>query len=218
MKLYSLLIRAMFVTLVATASLCAFPLAAAAQPTTDVTRGFLIGRWTDDGNCSNAIDFVADGSFRLTAGGSGRWTLEGQRLTFIGDSTISARVARVDANTITLTHADGRVGRSTRCPATRQLTMPPVPRNADEVRRISGPASAGLLIGRWTDDGNCGLVIEFRRDGVFTTPEGNGRWSLDGEHLTFTGASTATAIVRAVGNDRILLIHPNGSVGQSLRC
>jgi hypothetical protein len=212
------LIRAMAAALAVSSSLCVLPIAAVAQPGAGVTRDFLFGRWTDDGNCANVIDFLADGRFRLTAGGEGRWTLEGGSLTFIGNTTITARIARIDANTITLTHTNGNVGRSTRCLAAPRLSMPPVPGSVDEVMRISRPASANLLLGRWTDDGDCGVVIEFRRDGSFTTPEGSGRWSLEGSQLTFVGASAASATVRAVGNDRILLVHPNGSIGQSLRC
>lgn len=218
MTFRSLLIRAMAAALAVSSSVFLLPVAAVAQPATSVTRDFLVGRWTDDGNCSNAIDFLADGRFLLTAGGDGRWTLEGGRLTFIDNSTVTARVTRIDANTITLTHADGSVGRSTRCAAAARLSMPPLPRNVDEVMRISQPASASQLIGRWTDDGDCGVVIVFRPDGGFTTPGGNGRWSMDGNRLSFIGESTVTAIARAVGNNRILLVHPDGSIGQSLRC
>jgi hypothetical protein len=216
---HSLLIRWMAAVLAAIGSLYVLPVAAAAQPSAPVTREFLLGRWTDDGNCSNAIDFLGDGRFQLTTGTGGRWALEGQNLTFVGASTITARVTRVDANTITLTHTDGRIGRSTRCTvASPRLTMPPLPSSADEVMRISRPATAAQLIGRWTDDGNCGSVIEFRRDGAFTTPAGDGSWSLAGDRLTFTGTTNITVTARAVGNDRILLLHANGSIGQSLRC
>jgi hypothetical protein len=80
----------------------------------EVTAAFLVGRWTDTNNCENVVDFRPDGTFSTPAGG-GMWALNGDRLTFQGSSTVSARVAAPDANTIMLTHDDGTLGRSTRC-------------------------------------------------------------------------------------------------------
>ncbi len=80
-----------------------------------VTTAFLVGRWTDNGDCNNVVEFRTDGTFEAPGGGSGMWALNGDRLTFQGSSTVSARVAAPDANTIMLTHDDGSLGRSTRC-------------------------------------------------------------------------------------------------------
>jgi hypothetical protein len=88
---------------------------AAAGPS-QVTREFLIGRWTDNGDCNNTITFAADGTFTVPGGGSGLWVLDGERLTFQGGQ--GSRTARVQAptpDTIMLIQADGSIGRSTRC-------------------------------------------------------------------------------------------------------
>ena len=45
-----------------------------------------------------------------------------------------------------------------------------------------------------------------------------GRWQLNREQLTFSAERSVTARARAVGNDRIILIHPDNSIGQSIRC
>jgi hypothetical protein len=194
----------------------AAPLAAAFQAI-QVTPSFLIGRWTDTGDCSNAVDFLPDGRFVTTAGAAGRWTLSGDRLSFIGQRTITAQIRATSRDAITLTHDDGSVGGSTRCATTRRA-MPVLPSTIAEALRISRPARRDLLIGRWTDEGDCAVAIVFGRDGSFTVPTGNGRWTLVGERLTFIGQSTVGARVRAVGNDRILLIHDDGRIGQSVRC
>jgi hypothetical protein len=194
-------------------------LAAVQGPT--VTRDFLLGRWTDTNNCAVAVDFLPDGRFRTTAGAEGRWTLQGRRLSFIGHTTVTATVRATSRNAITLTHDDGTVGSSTRCasPApARRFAMPVLPATAAEVLRIGGPVTRNLLFGVWTDTGDCGVAIQFFPDGRFTVPTGNGRWTLSGDQLSFIGASTVTARVRAVGRDRILLIHQDGSIGQSVRC
>jgi membrane protein involved in colicin uptake len=87
---------------------------AAAPFTGEVTRHFLVGRWTDNNDCTSTIEFRVDGRF-VAPTGEGLWVLDGERLTFQGGRTISARVQAPDANTIMLIHDDGTVGRSTRC-------------------------------------------------------------------------------------------------------
>ena len=191
---------------------------AAAMQAPAVTHSFLIGRWTDNGDCANNVEFFADGRFVTSGGAAGRWTLDGDRLSFVGNSTVSARVRATSRDAIVLTHADGSSGASTRCGAPRRITMPPLPATAAEILRIGTPVSRELLIGRWTDDGNCATVIHFFPDGRFTIPTGGGRWTLSGDQLSFIGTSTVTARVRASGRDRILLIHSDGSLGQSMRC
>jgi hypothetical protein len=200
----------------AAAAPSAAPLAAAVQAI-QVTPSFLVGRWTDTGDCTNAVDFLADGRFLTTSGAAGRWTLNGDRLSFIGARTIVTRVRATSRDAITLTHDDGSVGASTRCGGERRA-MPALPRTIAEALRISRPARRSQLIGRWTDEGDCAVAITFFADGRFTVPTGQGRWTLVGERLTFIGGRTVAARVRSVGNDHILLIHDDGSIGQSLRC
>lgn len=142
-------------------------------------------------------------------------------LSFIGTSTVTARIAATSRNAITLTHGDGTVGHSTRCPAAaaaRRLTLPPLPANRAAAVAMSRPFDREFLVGEWTDDGNCGSVIRFQPDGTFVIPSGGGRWRLTGERLSFIGERTITARARAVGRDRIVLIYDDGTLGQSLRC
>jgi hypothetical protein len=93
--------------------------AAGPAPEGGVTRQFLVGRWTDTGDCNNTVTFAQDGSFTSAGGASGLWVLDGDNLTFQGTgpggSNLSARVQAPDANTIMLIKPDGSIGRSTRC-------------------------------------------------------------------------------------------------------
>jgi membrane protein involved in colicin uptake len=86
----------------------------AAAFTGEVTRAFLVGRWTDNNDCTSTIAFRPDGRF-ITPTGEGLWLLDGDQLTMQGQSAVTARVQAPDANTITLQHPDGTLGRSTRC-------------------------------------------------------------------------------------------------------
>jgi len=86
----------------------------AAAPLLD--RDYLIGRWSDDGNCGNSYEFAADGSFIAANGQSGNWTLDGDRLTVVGSTgSATIRVTPVDQNSMTGTGPDGALGTSTRC-------------------------------------------------------------------------------------------------------
>jgi hypothetical protein len=82
-------------------------------------RDYIIGRWTDDGDCSNsgqAAEFGADGSFAAANGGGGLWHLDGDRLTMTGPAgTNTLRIVPVDQDTMTVINPDGSLGRSTRC-------------------------------------------------------------------------------------------------------
>jgi hypothetical protein len=92
------------------------------QPGNDATgapvldQNFLIGRWTDDGDCSRAYEFTADGRFIAADGGIGGWSLDGDRLTASGPGgSATLRVAPIDRNTMSATSPDGGSGTSTRC-------------------------------------------------------------------------------------------------------
>ena len=82
----------------------------------EVTSEFLVGFWTDDGDCTNVIEFRPDGTFH-TSGGTGLWVLTGDKLIFQGTRMVSARLLAPDQDTIILIHPDGSIGRSTRCPS-----------------------------------------------------------------------------------------------------
>ncbi|MEA3015444.1 MAG: hypothetical protein QOI38_166 [Sphingomonadales bacterium] len=192
---------------------------AEAQAGPRVDRAFLLGRWTDTDDCANNwVEFTPDGGFVTNGGARGRWTLVGNVLSFIGERTVVATVRATNRNTITLTHPDGSVGGSTRCASGRWREVPPVPTTAAAVLAMSRPFDRAFLLGRWTDTGDCNEIIQFLPDGRFIVPTGSGRWRLNGEQLSFIGGTTITARARAVGRDRILLIHQDGTIGQSLRC
>lgn len=83
-----------------------------------------------------------------------------------------------------------------------------------------GTVDAGMLIGSWTDNGNCDMAVEFLTDGTFRSYNGGGGdWRLDGDTLTLSGDNGDMALrLRAVDGQTILATNPNGSVGRSTRC
>ena len=81
-----------------------------------IDRAFLLGRWTDDGDCAHAVRFLADGAFVTHEGARGLWRLQGSRLTLSGSSTLILRLVPLDRDTIQVINPDGSLGLSTRCP------------------------------------------------------------------------------------------------------
>ena len=81
-----------------------------------IDRAFLIGRWTDDGDCAHAVRLLADGAFVTHEGARGHWRLQGSRLTLSGRSTMVLRLVPLDRDTIRVINPDGSSGRATRCP------------------------------------------------------------------------------------------------------
>jgi hypothetical protein len=88
--------------------------AAPAGDSTTLDRAYLVGRWTDDGDCSAVTEFRADGSFLYPWGDTGQWTLAGDQLTLAGN-TGAFTIRVIDANTLERTSAGGTPHRSTRC-------------------------------------------------------------------------------------------------------
>jgi hypothetical protein len=78
-------------------------------------RTFIMGRWTDNEDCDNAIEFTQDGRFITAQGRGGLWNLDGDRLTLSGRDTGTMRIVPIDQDTITVVNEDGSLGRSTRC-------------------------------------------------------------------------------------------------------
>ena len=91
--------------------------AASAQPKkAAVTAEFLIGRWGDNGDCTKDVVLRADGTFNSYTGGSGRWSLDGDRLIMTGaNGEFVVRVERDEDGRLIVTNPDGSVGRSQRC-------------------------------------------------------------------------------------------------------
>jgi len=79
-------------------------------------RDYLVGRWTDDGNCDTAFELTADGRFITAEGGAGLWDLQGNQLTMSGPGgTQTLPVAAIDRDTLSITGPDGATGTSQRC-------------------------------------------------------------------------------------------------------
>ena len=81
-----------------------------------IDRAYLLGRWTDTGNCDNATDFSPDGRFRAFDGTIGMWNVAADRLTVTtAQRTVTMQIVPVDQNRLTVVNADGSLGQSTRC-------------------------------------------------------------------------------------------------------
>jgi len=78
-------------------------------------RNYIVGRWTDNGDCSVAVEFGMDGRFTANTGAGGLWNLDGDRLTMSGNQTATIRIVPIDQDTMTVVNSDGSLGRSTRC-------------------------------------------------------------------------------------------------------
>ena len=76
-----------------------------------------------------------------------------------------------------------------------------------------------LLIGRWTDSGECDAATDFRADGTFTSPAGNGRWTLESEYLTLSGAGPdAEVAIQVIDRAAMETVSPMGRIGRWTRC
>ena len=84
----------------------------------------------------------------------------------------------------------------------------------------SDPIDPQALVGRWGDFGSCADPIDMRADGSFTTANGGrGNWRLNGDVLTMNGPGGNIDLrLQSVAPSRIVLVNPDGSVGQSQRC
>ena len=78
-------------------------------------RNYIVGRWTDNGDCSVAVEFGMDGRFTANTGAGGLWNLDGDRLTMSGSETLTLQIVPIDQNTMNVVNPDGSLGRSTRC-------------------------------------------------------------------------------------------------------
>jgi hypothetical protein len=98
--------------------------AAARTPHARLDSAFLIGAWTDDGDCGHAMQFIGNGRFVAAAGGTGSWDLKGNRLTLSGTGIVVVRLIVRGPDRVDVINADGSVGHSTRCPAPREGDAP----------------------------------------------------------------------------------------------
>ena len=81
-----------------------------------VDRDFLIGTWADQGDCSTAVAFTADGGYATADGAEGQWSLAGDTLTLSGEAGATRlTIIPIDRNTMEVIGEDGSHDRSTRC-------------------------------------------------------------------------------------------------------
>ena len=122
-RAFAKLIRA-----VSAASLLAFTLAApaahaqfaqnesAATPRVSLDRNFLIGTWSNDGDCATNVAFAADGGYATADGLQGQWSLAGDVLTLQGEAgSATLTIIPIDRDTMEVIGADGSHERSVRC-------------------------------------------------------------------------------------------------------
>jgi hypothetical protein len=88
--------------------------APAAPPAAAVDRAFVIGRWGPDAECSQVVEFHADG--RVTPPEGSSWTLTGNRLTMSlpGRPVVSTTLMRLGRH-MTATRLDGTTFTMFRC-------------------------------------------------------------------------------------------------------
>jgi hypothetical protein len=90
--------------------------AAPAGATPGISAEALVGRWGDNGDCTKDIVFAGDGTFRSYTGGSGRWSLDGDRVTMAGDGgTFVVQIQSVNDHQLIVGNPDGSFGISQRC-------------------------------------------------------------------------------------------------------
>lgn len=81
-----------------------------------VDRNFLIGSWSDTGDCSTTVAFTADGGYATADGAEGQWSLAGDTLTLSGEAGATRlTIIPIDRNTMEVIGEDGSHDRSTRC-------------------------------------------------------------------------------------------------------
>ena len=76
----------------------------------------LVGRWTDNGDCSQITVLRQDGVFIAPNGHQGNWGMLGSQLTLWGTGgAFSWETSLENGNVLVLTEANGATARSTRC-------------------------------------------------------------------------------------------------------
>ena len=76
-----------------------------------------------------------------------------------------------------------------------------------------------LLVGRWVEGGDCARATEIRDDGTFSSPAGSGRWTLESEYVTLSGAGPAVEFaVQEIDRSDMTTINPMGHIGRWTRC
>lgn len=109
-------------------------------------------------------------------------------------------------------------------PAAANSAGEAVPSANDAGARATASSPSGeiraLLIGRWTDNGDCAAATDFRADGAFTSPVGAGRWTLESEYLTLSipGAPDGEVAIQVIDGRAMETVSPMGRIGRWTRC
>jgi hypothetical protein len=84
--------------------------------TSGIDASLLPGRWTDNGDCSNALEYTPDGRVIAPNGAEGTWQLDGDQLTVAGPTgSQTFRITSIDQSAAYALAADGSVHSSQRC-------------------------------------------------------------------------------------------------------
>jgi len=86
-----------------------------APPAVTVDSAYIVGRWRGDADGDCGSSFNGDGTWTDRDGRGGTWSLSGDRLTLIGNTTLVLQVVPIDANAMTLIQPDGSPVRALRC-------------------------------------------------------------------------------------------------------
>jgi hypothetical protein len=86
---------------------------------------FLVGKWSGTRDCSDIVEYRADGTYRAGQGFTGRWSLVGDRLTMRAQSEATVSVRVISRNEIEIrlvgSAAAAAPTRSFRCRGTGRL-------------------------------------------------------------------------------------------------
>lgn len=81
-----------------------------------VSPEMLVGRWSDNEDCSMEVQFYANRTFRAFNGGRGTWRLTGNSLNLSGGGgSHTMQILSFDGQIMQVRNPDGSIGRSRRC-------------------------------------------------------------------------------------------------------
>ena len=170
--------------------------AAAQLPSRTISPDWFAGMWSDNPDCSAAVQFFRDGTYRTSTGAQARWRIE-------------------RGNVVVLEGPGGREELPLERVDDRQLRH--IESGVSSYRCDAGTVTADWLIGTWSDPRDCSEPFHITRAGDFRAPNGVlGRWSLAGDALTLTfGANRQTYTIIRISDNELRLAETGVS---SYRC
>ena len=88
--------------------------ASAPAPSGALDRNYMVGRWSETGDCADATEFRADGTFVFPWGDTGTWQLDGDRLT-LSTNTDAMRLTRISQDQVDAVSPGGSTHHHRRC-------------------------------------------------------------------------------------------------------